>query len=328
MRQGLFAYFSGKGYKRILMPDFVPEGIYDPFLRLGYEIRFYHVSMDLGIDKNELFSIGEAFSPDIFVSIHYFGVYRPGILAAAREAMPRQVIFIEDFGHTLPTASVPLTGDICCYSFTKTLGVAEGSCVWFNARNYLEECRYEPDNGKSRELKKRMAAKLTAETICGRFCCNRYAASAIRMLFGNRAAYYPYLMSHYTSSLARVSPRWRSILDRVDFEAVTRRRRDIARLYCEKIDPDLLLHIPKEDMTRQALFGFPLRVKERNAFDEYLASHDIQGLILNDRWWFWRDTEPSELFYHHYLLPMNHYFSDKKIERVIRIVNDYGKNDQ
>jgi dTDP-4-amino-4,6-dideoxygalactose transaminase len=323
MRQGLYAYFKDRGKKRVLLPEFVPEGIYDPFLRLGFDIRFYGVTKDLEIDNKEISAAVAAFSPDVFVYIHFFGVYRQGVLDAVKRAVGGDAIFVEDFGHTLPAEGDALTGDLCCYSFTKTLGVAEGSLVWFNNKTLLTPCVYEPENRTSRTLSKRLAASLALENYHSRWAVSGGLWSFVRLLRGKKAAYYPYLMEHYAGCRARVSGRSLSIIDRVDFEAVTRRRRDIAALYCEKLDPGVLMNIPKQEMTRQSLFGFPVRVKERQHLDVFLASRNIQGLILNDRWWFRKDKEPGDLFNQHYLLPMNHYLPDRKIEQVIDAVNEW-----
>lgn len=323
MRQGLYAYFKDRGKKRVLLPEFVPEGIYDPFLKLGFDIRFYGVTTDLEIDNKEIASAVAAFSPDVFVYIHFFGVYRQAMLDAAKQAVGGDAIFIEDFGHTLPAEGVALTGDLCCYSFTKTLGVAEGSLVWFNNKTLLAPCQYEPEDRTSRTLSKRLAASLALENFHSRWSLSGGLSSLVRLLFGEKAAYYPYLMEHYAACRARVSGRSLSIIDRVDFEAVTQRRRDIATLYCENLDSGILLNIPKQEMTRQSLFGFPVRVKDRQRLDVFLASRKIQGLILNDRWWFRRDKEPGDLFTRHYLLPMNHYLPDRKIEQVIDAVNEW-----
>ena len=76
-------------------------------------------------------------------------------------------------------------------------------------------------------------------------------------------------------------------------------------------------------LLRFALFGFPILVKDREAFHTHLARRGVRGLMCSDRWWFDTSRPPSELHRTHYLLPVNHHLSERDIRKVISAANAY-----
>jgi hypothetical protein len=53
-RQGLLEFLGRRPPGVVLMPDYVPEGVYDPFKRRGFEIVFYPMGPDLRLSRDVL----------------------------------------------------------------------------------------------------------------------------------------------------------------------------------------------------------------------------------------------------------------------------------
>jgi hypothetical protein len=323
LRQGLYQFLAGRPYRRVLLPDFVAEGVYDPFVRRGIDVRFYRVDRNLGVDNGEVAELVREWRPDVFVYIHYFGVYHEQSLAACRDVCAGRALFVEDFAHTLPQADIPLTGDVCLYSYPKTLGVAGGSLVWCNKRELLAPSPRSADTAADRELKRRLRRTLLVENLLSIWVRQRHCQTLVLRLTARVAGYYPFLCAAYPTLTAAPSDHTLAVLARVDFEAVAARRRQIATSYYGLIERRFLLELPVDWLQRQSLLGFPLLVDDQQAFHRHLLVRGVRGLTLRDRWWFRSDCPPGELFGRHYLLPLTHYMSDTQVRRVAAAVNAY-----
>jgi hypothetical protein len=138
LRQGLLQYFKKTKYKKVLLPEYVPEGIYDPFKRLGFEIQFYSLDKNTNLNQEELVAGISEFQPDVFVYIHHFGIYNHlNIEFIKKNIVGMNILFLEDFAHSLPSSKSVFMGDICTFSFTKMLGTSQGSLVWIRKLSFF-----------------------------------------------------------------------------------------------------------------------------------------------------------------------------------------------
>ncbi|GEM_PF-2592272 len=336
LRQGLYRFFTqpstrGK-WRRALLPDYVPEGIYAPLRDAGLSIAFYPVGLDLSVDADALKSARAAQDSDVVVYIHHFGLYREDNLRAVRAALVPGVLLIEDFALTLPNAGMDLSGDLALFSFTKMLGVADGGLVWFRDRDLMELPLPTASIGKQgvavvnergRTLVARMAANLAFEDWIQRWRPSPRIQALVRRLLGKRVSYYPHLTRHYRTIDAPVSAESLRVLESMDFEAVLSRRREIVRLYLAGLEARFQLGAPVEAYLRQALVAFPIQVDDQDRFHAYLAHRGFLGFRLTDSWWFQDGVRPSDLHRRHYLLPAVHYLADREIQAVIACVNGY-----
>lgn len=320
-RQALLDYLTQLPRGAVLVPDYVPQGVHDPYRRAGWEIAFYPVGLGLAPGRDALARRIAARPPDHFVYIHHFGVYIEEGVRLARELLPGGAVLLEDFAHTLPQDGVPIIGDLAAYSFTKMLGVPEGALLWFRDEGRLTPCRHGADDEPARRLREKLEGRLAFESFFARRDLPRAVEAAARRLLRRRAEYYGFLQARYPAIRARIGARSRAILERADLARVTARRREIARLYVAELDPRLLLPVPRESLTRQALYAFPVAVSDRAAFLAHLRRRGVRGTALVDHWWFQPEDPRHELLSRHCLLPVNHYLSDEKVRRVIGAAN-------
>lgn len=327
-RQAIYQYFRKRPPGKILVPAYLPEGIYDPFRALGWKPVFYDVDEDTNLSAPELSALLEAHRPDVLVYIHYFGLRNPRNIDVLRSLNLSQTILLEDFAHTLPTPELPILGDLALFSFPKLVGVAEGGLLWFNNRNLLDRHAYGKRGLLGWTLGVKLQGRLQIHTHCDRLglgetLCERLVARC----FMNSSHYYAFLMKHYLAIDSSISPQTIRTLNRVDFVKIAERRRDIAEMYLAGLPAGYLMKLPRASYLAQPLFAFPVLVEDRAALDQHLRRHGICGLALSSRWWFGPPHADRTLRDKHFLLPLNHHLTDASVRRIIGAVRAYGDGD-
>jgi dTDP-4-amino-4,6-dideoxygalactose transaminase len=295
----------------------VPQGIHGPFARLGWRIVYYTLPASLQLDSAELKARFSAAQPDIVVLIHQFGAYVPHNVKLLRDLCTDGTLLLEDFAHTVWDSQTVLSGDLCGFSFTKTLGVASGSVLWLNNKSLLGTDAPGAIAAADRRLNTLLKRQLAVESLCAATVRSRLLQAALLRLSAWARAYYPFLSAHYPDLHGRPDRDTLSLLEHIDTDRVSARRRQIAMRYSRELDKRLLLPLPPEHLERQSLFGFPVLVANRERFHGALYHRGVRGLILCDRWWFDTSSAPGELYQRHYLLPLSHYMSDTDVDRVI-----------
>lgn len=323
LRQALYRYFLHSPPARVLLPDYVPEGIHAPLRALGAAVGFYRVPPHLRLDEKEITDTVRALSPDLIVLIHHFGVYVPENVRLLRDVAGPKALVLEDFAHTVHDSRLTLSGDVCVFSHTKMLGVAEGGELLFTNPAARRAPTFSSDTAGDRTLKRLLARQLLLEHLLATRAHGRRSQGMLLRIMRPFTAYYPYLCRHFTSLHAPVSPRWREILARVDLDQVAHKRRMLAERYVNGLRDGLQLPVPPECLLRNALYGFPVRVDNPQTFHAHLVRRGVRGQVLRDRWWFDTERKPSELCRTHYLLPVNHHLSAGRIDEVTAAANSY-----
>jgi hypothetical protein len=340
VRQGLYRYLVASGLKRALIPDYAPEGVYAPLRDAGLSVAFYPMPLDLRLDPVALRAAVAAQRPDLIAYIHPFGLYLEENLETLRAALPAGALLLEDFALTLPCAEVVPRGDLALYAFSKLLGVPEGGLLKIAAASGSgpagsfepadaagptgsgrQAVGYAAPSPEGRELSARLEKQLALQDRMARMRAGLILQRCLGLAAGKGAEYYPYLTAHYRAIAQPLAEGSRRLLERIDFAAVTRRRRELAGLYLRGLDARFRL-APEAAYLRQALCAFPVRVDDQERFHAFLIRGGVQGYRLSDRWWF-APGPPSALHRGHYLLPLSHYLADGDIARVIARVNAY-----
>lgn len=311
-RQGLYFYLKDKKYKTVLLPSYVAEGVFDPFKRLGYTIEFYDTDENGNIQSGAF-----AKQVDVFVYIHYFGLYNERNMSLILQNRKKFDLFIEDFSHVVYSEELNQVGDIALFSFTKIFGVTEGSCLRFaSPRN--EEAIYFERHAEAQRLRQSLYWGKMLESYCGNFKLRGWLTRALRWV--GVKDYYSLLMKSYVDNHPRMSAAAFYTLSRLDMERVRKIRKQYSAIYLTGLHPDLLFKVPKVYYERQALFAFPIKVNKRDLFIKQLKEEGVLALTLTNRWWFNEQGDKS-MYYSHLLLPINHYLSEREIRTVIDKVN-------
>jgi len=316
LRQGLHRWLRQRPPGRVLLPEYVPEGIHAPFTDLGWKTAYYPVPLGLRLDRSAVAARSAGMEYDIAVVIHCFGVCIPDNVDLLRELCGSRTLVFEDFAHTVWDRRLAPSGDVCGFSYTKALGVTAGSQLWFRDQSLAG--RDEPGDTRAgdRRLCTLLRRQLTIEHLCATTVRSRIGQAVLLRATSRARAYYPFLSGNYSQLWSRCTAGQVAVLERVDFDRVADRRREIARHYARVLDPQLLLPVHREDLERSALLGFPVQVRDRERFHSNVYRRGVRGVVLKSRWWPALGLPHSELYLRHYLLPVNHHLTDSEVERV------------
>lgn len=322
-RQALYHYLQGKAGGYALMPDFVAQGVYDPFVKLGFKIRFYHIDRNLQIDISELRAICAESPPAVFVYIHFFGIYLDKQRDDCLGLLSPSTLVVEDCAHTLPHDLSLYKGQVKLFSLQKLAGLCEGGVLAAPDANADLIVSTDESSRMARNLRRKIRNHTVYNMFFTRWNAPRWIRVVIARISLLAINYYSYLCRHYPEITSPMSNEQKVLINRLDFGAIYKRRSAIAQHYFENIPSRFLLDIPVKSFTSQSLIGFPIIVDDQKRFGHYLRSNGICGFILKEHWWFTQNPQASEILNRHYLLPQNHYLSDQDVDRIIKAVSEY-----
>jgi hypothetical protein len=323
LRQGLFLFLKNSKFKSVALPYYAPEGLYDPFLSNGYKIYFYDIDENGFID-NKIFLQ----TVDIFVYIHYFGIYNFENIKNILKNKKSYKIFIEDFAHTVYSNSLTLSGDLCTFSFTKVIGVNEGSCIFFNKIDKITTY-YTENTIESFFIKIDLIVELYSNSyLNNKFSILAKISRKLKYILG--ISYYILLMKSYRITQPELGNYSKKIIHKIDFNKISKIRIKYAKLYFDNIDEELLFKIPREFYCHQALFAFPIKIEKRDEIMRLLDLNDIKAFYLSNNWSF-GNMKNKDFCNKHLLLPINHNLHEHDIMKVIKCINNIfliKKNDK
>jgi len=313
-RQGLYAYLKDLDYKSVLLPSYVAEGVIDPFKKLGYKILFYDVDANGYVIPKSLEQ-----RVDVFVYIHYYGLYNEKNLKIIEQYRSNFSLFIEDYAHVVFDKNIELNGDICLFSFTKIFGVIDGSCILFNKTN-PKSAIYLKNKSVTRKLRTSLYLEKIFLSYCGFLKNSKNIYVVARRIFSMNWFWYPLLMSSYDYNYPQMSSRSFQTLLHLKMDSIIQTRKKYARLYLSHLHPALLFDVPKQYYEKHGLFAFPIKLLQRDDFLKVLTKKGVGAFTLTGKWWF-NEQGNKDLYSLHILLPINHYLKEHEIMTVIEQVN-------
>lgn len=323
-REALFQlcqYLSPGRSGRVLLPVWVPEGVWQPFHLAGWDIVFYNVNQEGSPDCADVRSLLARQDFQLAVLIHYFGL--PQNTLSFLDLLPENTRLLEDWSHALPHPGwpQPKTGHWALFSPNKLIGTTDGA--WLigpeqlavPAPHALERSRY-------------LCWRLL-HLLASRFLQNGVPGSSIwRRLQGGAYARSYRLLQQQTASPRAMSRLGRFLIRHSRPRQDVRMRIQQAEYYRQNLSNAHLKSIPADAAICHPMIGYPVWVEDRPAFSQYLASKGIFGWAFSDAWWFAPPDDPRfasarGLFEHHYLLPLQPAISPRGLSCVVAAVNQY-----
>src|SRR5687767_14899718 len=154
-RQAICALLRELPLKNVILPRFVPAGVYHPVLETKKRITYYDVPMDLTVDASFVTSLDLDPADTIFYYIHQFGLYIEQNIKLMHEMQSRGFFVIDDRSLSLPVSHYEEFGDATAYSFYKLVGLPFGGQV--RTKTNMNVTYSEPDEYHS-TLRKKMTA--------------------------------------------------------------------------------------------------------------------------------------------------------------------------
>lgn len=328
-REALFALLQSRQWanKTVLLPAFVPEGVYYPFAHSGWQIVYYELDAWGNPDFDDIASRILLQPPAIAVLIHLFGVLRDA--PRFSQCLPDSCLFIEDFAHSMPGQWLDhysLSGNMALFSPPKLLGVVDG-CEML--------CKEKANWPKLRRLSlmRSLYLLLRFGALVLATASNRWgSANSFNLLETLAARCYNWAyrvhisfcnVPHTFSKLGQ----W--MLAHTPIEKIAEQRLAQALLYQQGLQNAEIKSLYNTQWGVLPLIGFPVKVADRQHFERYLHQHGINGAAYAPKWWFLDAAntphypQAHNLWASHYVLPVNQKLSEADILKVLEVVNQY-----
>lgn len=291
----LFLRLRSQGKNHVLLPAYHCVSLVEPALRAGMEVSFFRIDRALGVDWDEVLSLGRSDTAAILF-INYFG-FPASFECVLPELRAREITVIEDCSHSFLLSGPPrLAGqraDFCIYSFWKLVPSGVGGALW-SARTPVHAELSAPPLRDSvvrtkRLLEQALVAReqrsmfarlyMRAETLrVGRRTTARRPNNnpdfpfdpALEFDEGQAATCLPWLPSH--------------ILRSADLHRVVTARRANYHMYASRLGVDLTAgHAVLADLPPAVCpWAFPLLVPSRNAHDRRLRERGVPVWTFGD----------------------------------------------
>lgn len=312
----------------VLLPAFVPEGVYAPFAAIGVTIRFYAVNEVLDPVWEVLESELAKASVRVAVLIHFFGMTKPA--ARFRELCDSYgTLMIEDLAHVMPSGddSIGTSGDCVLYSFPKIVGVPDGAGIVIR-HDTLQAASW-PMQRDWRRIPYIAGAtlNLVASTVS-----RRVARSKVERVARRSLAYltqsYRMLMSFYhrPTAMSRLSE---SLLERTPWLEIVKHRRTLEKIYSERLDPVAFRPYPYSVDATHASMGYAVRVANRASLVSFLADRAIHGAFFEYKWNYFPDGKEHETgrqaMREHFLFPTAYSLSVTEVQAVADAANEWAR---
>ncbi len=329
-RQALFALATHlcppERTGQVLLPVWVPEGVYLPFVRAGWRIIFYELDALANPDWRQLETLFAQYTFDLAVLIHYFGQSRDHLRMA--ELAKGHCPILEDWAHTYPNPywRTPNKGNWALFSPTKLVGITDGA--WLIGPNGIS------NSNKKGSWQKRYTYVFwqLLYLLASTFLQLRVPGNRIwkRISGGSYARGYQ-LLVELTNQAASISPLGAWLLRHTNHQKVVDNRIEQAIQYSEGLRNPHFQQLGKVGKEPFPWVGFLILVDDVKAFIAHLAQHNIRGQQFTDRWWFYEEVSlyptARKLWQRHFLLPLHQNFSAEDIAYIIQVSNAYRKDD-
>ena len=327
----LLDIFVEDGKKEVvLLPAYVPQGLYAPFEKKKWKIVLYPIDEELNPIWSEVESLIKKHTPSLAVLIHYFGTIQP-IEKFVQLCDYQGVKVIEDYTHLFfKQEKITYKGDYILYSLPKMVGVPDGAVLVVRDSTIdVNRLKYYKRRTNCLYLTKQVLL-LSINSILSKIACAKLV-NIFSALFNKLFNSYNTLMRVYHRP-NKMSVLSQIIVNRINFDEVIKTRSRYARMYDEKLTDRHLRKILRMGSEDCAIFSYPILVEDRDSLYWFLAKKGIYGTYLTSNWNYIPEEQDkkSQLFKnteyminHHFLLPTALHLKEKDIEKIIDCVNEW-----
>lgn len=312
--------------KRCLMPAYMCDSVFQPFLHRGWELVFYTVDRGLISYGEELFRMTLEHDPGMIFIHPYYGTDTCRELRVQLKALRKSGIFVmEDVTQSYYLEGIGKDADFVVGSLRKWYAVPDGGFVATDIP--LAEDDLEAGEDYAEERLSPLTEKwmyLHGETSSEEKLEERQARKTA-YLEKNRAL--EEALDHY-SGIRRMSQLSLSILSETDEMAAAKKRRQNYHYLYEKIGGMRRLCPILEKEGEEAPLYFPIYAREREELQSFLRERDIYAPVL----WLLGEENKDALFgdedyiYRHMLaLPIDQRYGLEDMERIGEALLDFEK---
>lgn len=312
--------------KRCLMPAYMCDSVFLPFLHRGWELVFYTVDRGLMSYGEELFRLTLEHDPGMIFIHPYYGTDTCRELRVQMKALRKSGVFVmEDVTQSYYLEGIGKDADFVVGSLRKWYAVPDGGFVATDIP--LAQEVLEAGEDYARERLSPLTEKwmyLHDETSSGEEPEERQARKAA-YLEKNRAL--EEALDHY-SDIRRMSQVSLSILSETDEMAAAKKRSENYDYLYEKISGMRRLRPILEKEDGEAPLYFPIYAKERESLQGFLRERDIYAPVL---WPLGEENRNAlvgdeDYIYRHILaLPIDQRYGIGDMEKIAEALLDFEK---
>lgn len=315
----------------VLIPEFVPEGVYDPFVRKQIVVIKYKLNRALEPDWDCFMRCLLLHKPRLAVIIHFFGI-KQDVERFSIMCKRHNTIVLEDMAHLarVNEGARKYYSDFVLFSLTKMYGLPDGAILKFNNNLPIDNFIYTKSiNSFLYTLSQALILFFThlshKDLFKGLF---RHVSIVLIVLLQP----YKQLMRYYYKCPSKISALSSYMLRRIDVPKIICNRRKKESLYASKLDSNFFKSMKIGDSTEISCgFGYPVIFETemiRDDFAAYLTSKGIHGNIFQNRWNFFDKqsnlTSGEIVMRTHFIFPTADHISFADICRIIDISNDWA----
>jgi hypothetical protein len=318
-RQALCALLRQLSQKNVILPRFVPAGVYHPVIETKKNIIYYDVPHHITVDRDQVLALDLDPADTIFYYIHQFGLFIEQNIELMKQMKTRGYYVIDDRSLSLPVSHYAEFANATAYSFYKLIGLPFGGEVRVKREMVIRDAdsAYEHNDA----LMKRMRKNFLFYSNQALTFVPSFPYRAVNRLFSRRVKFCTLSKAPWSEPLPELPLAVTDKLDRVNFDAVTERRTEIAARYYDGLDPRVRLPLPRECFTSQSAVGFLILVSDTLRMLKYLVRRGIVTSRFVDIWWWDQNEQESDLYKRNLLLPAHQGLSDANVDYIIRTVN-------
>ncbi len=323
-----------KAKKKCLMPVYMCDTVFIPFVRAGWELVFYHIGIDMRADKAQLEALIQSESPDLLFIHDYYGIDTWAEMRTfLEEHRSRGLLIMEDVTQAYYLDAGTMA-DYVIGSLRKWYAVPDGGFVTTNhilhdeimvkddafamerfrvlgrKWEYLERARNKdnlPDGEQKNALKRQKEEYLSQN----------------RQLEERLDSY---------NKVTAISDLAKELLAVTEEETAKQRRKDNYGILSEGLADCITVKPVMANDKKDAMpLYFPVYMENRDALQEYLRKQDIYVPVL---WPVAKENEPvfcdteRYIYSHIAAIPMDQRYEKADMERIVAAIKEFEETCQ
>jgi len=332
-RNGLMELIRPLPVKNVLLPAYVPQGIYVPFFREDYKLHYYDVNDDLTLNSKDIENFIIELNITALVVIHYFG-YIQDFSSVKQICKKHKVLLIEDCAHVFPCKrskelNVGSVGDISLFSFNKFLPLPDGAVLCINNTEITTDILYRNSFSNSLAVFL-LTINMLMNTLIDNIGKLRHLKKHLIKL--NSQIYEKYY--HYVNlpkNPVRISRISRYLISRFNYEKlIDDYQQNI--LLIDKSLRESKLNVPGHYEFGMVLFCIPVIIGKRDDLIYELEKKGIRCTVLEKRWDYAFKNglsnfpNAASFIKRHCLLPVSLFISQEEAKHIAESVSEIFKN--
>lgn len=315
--------------KKCLMPAYMCDTVFIPFVRNGWELFFYHIGKDMKADRAELEALIHQEKPDLLFIHDYYGVDTWTEFRMLFDGWKKTGLRIMEDVTQAYYLNIGNSADYVIGSLRKWYAIADGGFATTNHALFDEIVvkddafaleRFHVLSKKWDYLQKIQQKESALEVL---------KQQKEEFLSGNREL--EERLDNYEKVTA-VSDISMGVLAVTDEEHAMSCRRSNYRILAEGLkDKKCVLPVIKAPEEEAVPLYFPVYMENRDKLQEYLRNQDIYVPVL---WPVAKENEPvlsqeeQYIFSHIAAIPMDQRYGKEDMERIVEAINRFGENYQ